>query len=110
MKEGSTQKLVSEALLMAIEHRQPAPGIIHHSDQGIQYTSGQYLELLKHHGLVRRMSRKGNCYDNSVAESFFTPPRNKLIHHQDYHTRQEARSDIFAYIELFYNRPRKHSR
>ncbi len=100
--------MVSEALLMAIAQRQPTAGLIHHSDQGIQYSSNQYVELLKRHGVVRSMSRKGNCYDNAVVESFFSSLKNELVHHQDYHTRQEARSDIFAYIELFYNRRRKH--
>ena len=108
MKERPTQELVSEALLMAIEQRQPRAGLIHHSDQGIQYASNQYVELLKRHGVVRSMSRKGNCYDNAVVESFFSSLKNELVHHHDYHTRQEARSDIFDYIELFYTRRRKH--
>lgn len=108
MKERPTQELVSEALLMAIEQRRPAAGIIHHSDQGSQYASGQYLELRKRYGVVRSMSRKGNCYDNAVVESFFSSLKNELIHHCDYHTRQEARTDIFDYIELFYNRQRMH--
>ncbi len=108
MKDRPTQELVSEALLMAIEQRQPTAGLLHHSDQGIQYCTNQYVELLKRHGIVRSMSRKGNCYDNAVVESFFSSLKNELVHHQDYYTRQEARSDIFDYIELFYNRRRKH--
>ena len=108
MKERPTQELVSEALLMAIEQRQPMAGLIHHSDQGIQYASNHYVELLKRHGVVRSMSRKGNCYDNAVVESLFSSLKNELVHHQDYKTRQDARSDIFDYIELFYNRRRKH--
>ena len=108
MKDRPTQELVSEALLMAIEQRQPTTGLIHHSDQGFQYSTNQYVDLLKRHGMMRSMSRKGNCYDNAVVESFFSSLKNELVHHQDYHTRQEARSDIFDYIELFYNRRRKH--
>ncbi len=108
MKERPTQEWVSEALLMAIEQRQPTAGLIHHSDQGLQYCTNQYVELLKRHGIMRSMSRKGNCYDNAVVESLFSSLKNELVHHQDYHTRQEARSDIFDYIELFYNRRRKH--
>ena len=108
MKERPTQELVSEALLMAIDQRRPMAGLIHHSDQGIQYASNQYLELLKRHSVVRSMSHKGNGYDNAVVESFFSSLKNERTHHQDYHTRQEARSDIFEYIELFYNRNRKH--
>ncbi len=108
MKQRPTQELVSEALLMAIEQRQPMAGLIHHSDQGIQYASNHYVELLRRHGVVRSMSRKGNCYDNAVVESLFSSLKNELVHHQDYKTRQDARSDIFDYIELFYNRRRKH--
>ena len=108
MKDRPMQELVSEALLMAIEQRKPTAGLIHHSDQGFQYSTNQYVELLKRHGVVRSMSRKGNCYDNAVVESFFSSLKNERVHHQDYHTRQEARSDIFDYIEVFYNRRRKH--
>ncbi len=108
MKERPTQELVSEALGMAIERRCPSPGLIHHSDQGIQYSSALYLYLLKRHGVVRSMSRKGNCYDNAVAESFFSSLKNELVHGRDYHTREEARTEIFEYIELFYNRQRIH--
>ncbi len=108
MKEGPTRELVSEAFLMAIEQRRPTTGLIYHSDQGIQYSTNQYVELLKRHGMIRSMSRKGNCYDNAVVESLFSSLKNEIVHHQDYHTRQQARSDIFDYIELFYNRRRKH--
>ena len=108
MKERPTQELVSEALVMAAEQRRPCAGLIHHSDQGIQYSSGLYLRLLERHGVERSMSRKGNCYDNAVAESFFSSLKNELIHNRDYHTREEARTEIFEYIELFYNRQRLH--
>ena len=77
-------------------------------DQGILYSSGSYVELLKKHGLLRSRSGKGNCYDNAVAESFFRSLKNEIVHHRDYHTRDQARSEIFEYIELFYNRRRIH--
>jgi putative transposase len=108
MKDRPTQELVTEALKMAIEQRRPRPGLLHHSDQGIQYASGVYLQLIKRQGVVRSMSRKGNCYDNAVVESFFSSLKNELVHHRDYHSREEARSEIFDYIELFYNRRRMH--
>lgn len=108
MKERPTQELVSEALMMAVEQRRPCRGLIHHSDQGIQYSSGLYLRLLERHGVERSMSRKGNCYDNAVVESFFSSLKNELVHGRDYHTREHARMEIFEYIELFYNRQRLH--
>ena len=72
------------------------------------YSSGSYVELLKKYGMLRSMSGKGNCYDNAVAESFFSSLKNEIVHHRDYHTRDQARSEIFEYIELFYNRKRIH--
>lgn len=108
MKDRPTQELVSEALVMALEQRRPSPGVVHHSDQGILYSSGLYLQLVERHGMVRSMSRKGNCYDNAVVESFFSSLKNELVHGRDYHAREEARSEIFEYIELFYNRQRLH--
>ena len=108
MKDRPNQELVNEALMMAVEQRRPKPGLIHHSDQGILYSSGSYLALLKKYGMLRSMSGKGNCYDNAVAESFFSSLKNEIIHHRDYKTRDEARAEIFEYIELFYNRKRLH--
>jgi transposase InsO family protein len=108
MKDRPNQELVNEALMMAVEQRRPKPGLIHHSDQGILYSSGSYLALLKKYGMLRSMSGKGNCYDNAVAESFFSSLKNELVHHRDYKTRDEARTEIFEYIELFYNRKRLH--
>ena len=108
MKDRPNQELVNEALMMAVEQRQPKPGLIHHSDQGILYSSGSYLALLKKYGMLRSMSAKGNCYDNALAESFFSSLKNEIIHHRDYKTRDEARGEIFEYIELFYNRKRIH--
>jgi len=108
MKDRPHQELVNEALMMAVERRRPKPGLIHHSDQGILYSSGGYLALLKKYGMLRSMSGKGNCYDNAVAESFFSSLKNEIVHHRDYQTRDEARTEIFEYIELFYNRKRIH--
>ena len=108
MKDRPNQELVNEALMMAVEQRRPKPGLIHHSDQGILYSSGRYIALLQKYGMLRSMSGKGNCYDNAVAESFFSSLKNELVHHRDYKTRDEARTEIFEYIELFYNRKRLH--
>jgi len=101
--------LVIEALMMAIESRRPKPGLIHHTDQGVLYGSAAYRAILQRHGLVASMSRKGNCHDNAVAESFFSNLKNELTWHRDFKTRDEARTAIFEYIELFYNRERLHA-
>ena len=95
MKERPNQELVNEALMMAVEQRRPKPGLIHHSDQGILYSSGSYLALLKKYGMLRSMSAKGNCYDNAVVESFFSSLKNEIVHHRNYQTRDEARAEIF---------------
>jgi putative transposase len=108
MKDRPNHELVNEALMMAVEQRRPKPGLIHHSDQGILYSSASYLTLLKKYGMLRSMSGKGNCYDNAVAESFFSSLKNEIVHHRNYQTRDEARAEIFEYIELFYNRKRLH--
>lgn len=108
MKERPNQELANEALLMAVEQRHPEPGLIHHSDQGILYGSTLYRQLLSRYGMIQSMSRKGNCYDNAVAESFFSSLKNEIVHHRDYYTREQARTEIFEYIELFYNRQRLH--
>jgi putative transposase len=100
--------LVREALTMAIEQRQPAAGLIHHSDRGQLYLATTYRDLLKAHGMVQSMSRKGDCYDNAVVESFFSNLKNELTWHRSFTTRDEARRAIFDYIELFYNRERLH--
>ena len=108
MKDKPNQELVNEALLMAIEQRRPGPGLIHHTDQGRLYSSTIYTQLLSRFGMVRSMSRKGHCYDNAVAESFFSSLKNEVVHHEDFETRDQARTAIFEYIELFYNRRRIH--
>ena len=108
MSDKQNRHLVKDALMMAIESRQPKPGLIHHTDQGIQYASRDYQAILKAHDMIPSMSRKGNCHDNAVAESFFSNLKNELIYHKDITDRDEARSIIFDYIEVFYNRQRLH--
>ena len=104
-----TQELATAALTMAIEHRQPARGVVHHTDRGSQYAATRDRELLADHGLTASMSRRGNCWDNAVVESFFHTLKTEHVHHQCYRTREEARQDIFEWIEVFYNRVRRHS-
>ncbi|MCW9005964.1 MAG: IS3 family transposase [Gammaproteobacteria bacterium] len=108
MSDKQNRHLVKDALMMAINSRNPKPGLIHHTDQGIQYSSGDYKALLETHDMVQSMSRKGNCHDNAVAESFFSHLKNELIYHKDFSDRDHARSEIFDYIEVFYNRQRIH--
>ena len=109
MKERMTTDLVSDALRMAIAREQPEPGLIAHSDRGSQYASHAYQQLLKEHGMICSMSRKGNCWDNAPMESFFGTLKKELIHQHNFRSRREARSSIFDYIECFYNRSRLHS-
>ncbi len=97
------------ALLMALQQRKPKPGLIHHSDRGCQYASETYRSTLAAHGLQASMSRKGNCYDNAMMESFWSSLKNELIHRTYFATRAQARTAIFDYIECFYNRTRRHS-
>lgn len=101
--------LVLDALGMALEHRQPRPGLVHHSDRGIQYTSGVYQARLRTVGLIPSMSRKGDCFDNAVVESFFSTLKNEWTFHQTFQDRDHARVALFDYIELFYNRQRAHA-
>jgi transposase InsO family protein len=108
MDAQQTAALPIAALSMAIVQRQPAPGLICHTDQGAQYAASSYRALLDKHGFKASMSRKGNCHDNAVAESFFSNLKNELTHHTIYPTRKEAKAAIFDYIELFYNRMRPH--
>ena len=105
-----TQDLTLSALSRAISHRMPVCGLIHHSDRGSQYCALDYRKLLDRHGLVASMSRKGNCYDNAPIESFWGSLKNELVHHRHYATRAEAEASIREYIEIFYNRQRRHSR
>jgi putative transposase len=108
MSAKPDQHLTLEALAMAVRQRRVRPGLIHHSDQGAQYSCLAYQRRLTTLGMTPSMSRKGNCYDNAVAESFFSTLKNELVHHQTYHTRDEASREIFAFIEGFYNRQRLH--
>jgi len=100
--------LVLGALQMALEQRKPQRGLIHHTDQGVLYAARGYRELMHAYGLQPSMSAKGNAYDNAVAESFFSNLKNELVHHCDFYSHNEARMAIFDYIELFYNRQRRH--
>ena len=108
MSAKADQHVVATALTMALVHRRPARGLLHHTDQGAQYTSLSYRALLEAHGLTASMSRKGNCYDNAAVESFFSTLKNELVHERDYRSREEAQAELFEYIEIFYNRQRIH--
>lgn len=94
---------------MAARNRPAAQGLIHHSDRGSQYASEQFQNILDSHSTLCSMSATGNCYDNAVAESFFHSLKTEWVHHHRYQTRQEAKASIFEYIEIFYNRQRRHS-
>jgi putative transposase len=102
-------ELALDALSMAYQRRRPGKGVVHHSDRGVQYASGEYRKLLKAYGMDASMSGTGNCYDNAPMESFFGTLKTELVHNRIYSTREEAKNDIFEYIEVFYNRQRLHS-
>jgi transposase InsO family protein len=104
-----TKQLVCDALMMALWRRGFPRGVLFHSDRGSQYCSHDYQNMLKQYGLTCSMSRKGNCWDNSVAESFFKTIKTELIHHERYSTRENAKQSIFQYIEVYYNKLRRHS-
>ncbi|SVJ70617.1 integrase catalytic subunit [Klebsiella pneumoniae] len=108
MQPRMTKEIVLNALLMAVWRRNPQKQVLVHSDQGSQYTSHEWQSFLKSHGLEGCMSRSGNCHDNAVAESFFLLLKRERIKKRIYGTRDEARSDIFDYIEMFYNSKRRH--
>ncbi|MCL8138250.1 IS3 family transposase [Enterobacter roggenkampii] len=108
MQSRMTKDIVLNALLMAVWRRNPQKQVLVHSDQGSQYTSHEWQSFLKSHGLEGSMSRRGNCHDNAVAESFFQLLKRERIKKKSYGTREEARSDIFDYIEMFYNSKRRH--
>lgn len=109
MSSRMTQDLVGRALFRAVSLKRPPVGIIHHSDRGSQYCSNSYRKLLKQFGFEVSMSRKGNCYDNAPMESFFGTLKNELVKHERYRTRKEAEASIREYIEVFYNRQRRHA-
>lgn len=109
MKERMTADLVMDAFLHAVWRRRPGPGLIVHSDRGSQYACYAFRDLLASYHAISSMSRKGDCWDNAVAESFFGKLKSELIYHEKYGTRKEARASIFDHIEMFYNRTRRHS-
>lgn len=109
MNERITKELTLSALKMAINSRQPGAGLVHHSDRGSQYASHDYQRLLKLHRMTASMSRRGNCWDNAPVESFFHSLKTEMIYWEDFETREEARRKIFEWIEVFYNRQRRHS-
>jgi putative transposase len=102
-------ELVNQALSMALGQRQPAAGLIMHTDRGSQYGADRYRQLLARHGIQPSMSRKGNCWDNAVAESFFRTLKTELIYLEEFATHEQAQTRVFEYIEVFYNRQRCHS-
>lgn len=103
------EHLVEQALAMAVTHRKPEAGLLHHSDRGCQYTSQAYQTFLKDHEIRVSMSRKGNCWDNAVMERFFGTLKRECISRARFTTHEEARTALFEYIEVYYNRVRKHS-
>jgi putative transposase len=104
-----TKELTLGALKMAIKHRNPGAGLLHHSDRGSQYACAEYRRLLKGIGAISSMSRKGNCWDNAVVESFFHTLKTEMTYFEDFETRTEAKNKIFEWVECFYNRTRIHS-
>jgi transposase InsO family protein len=109
MSERNDTKLVTDALTMSLSRRDKAKDVIVHSDQGSTYASSDYRKLIKDNGLLCSMSRKGKCHDNAVAESFFGSLKTELVDDEDYRTRSDAKQSLFEYIEVFYNRRRRHS-
>jgi transposase InsO family protein len=109
MSDRIDTQLAISALQMALKSRKPERGLVHHSDRGCQYASEAYQRVLRANGIVGSMSRKGDCWDNAVAESFFGSLKNEWLLHADFKTRKEARSAVFEYIEGFYNLRRRHS-
>jgi transposase InsO family protein len=109
MADHMRSELVADALRMAVAARQPEPGLIFHSDRGTQYTSTEFTDLLTEHKMVQSLSRPRQCWDNAVAESFFSSLKEELIHRQSWATRAQARRAIVDYIEVFFNRQRLHS-
>lgn len=109
MDDNMETPLVNNALQMALHNRTPSPKLIWHTDRGSQYASDAHRKLLKEHGILQSMSRKGDCWDNAVSESFFHSLKTELVHHENYKTRAQANQSIFEYIEIFYNKKRLHS-
>lgn len=109
MSDRLSEELTAAALKQAVARQKPPEGLIHHSDRGRQYASYAYQALLRRYEITPSMSRSGNCYDNAYMESFFGTLKRELVYGERYHTREEARLSIFEYVEVFYNRIRRHS-
>ncbi len=109
MSDRLDADLACSALNMAIRNRKPEPGLVHHSDRGVQYASQAYQAILQRCGMVCSISRKGNCWENAGKESFFGKLKSECVRGKIYKTREEARREIVEYIELFYNRQRRHA-
>lgn len=109
MRASLHETLTLDALAMAVAQRHPAPGLLHHSDRGIHYASGAYRALLAAHAMIRSMSRPGDCWDNAVAESFFATLEHELLAGSDFPSHAGARAALFEFIEVWYNRQRRHS-
>jgi len=109
MSHRITEQLTLDALNHAIIRRQPSGSLLHHSDQGSQYAANDYQKLLRDHQMICSMSRKGDCWDNAVMESFFATLKTELVYCESFFTREDAKLKIFEYIEMYYNRKRRHS-
>jgi transposase InsO family protein len=109
MADHLRAELCTDALVMALQRRRPDPGLVHHSDRGVQYAAGPYRQVLKRRGIKQSMSRRGNCLDNAPMESFFASLKKEQVHHVRFRTREEAKAAVFEYVEIFYNRQRLHS-
>ena len=109
MSPAIDSALVRSALSMATSHRSPPPGLLFHSDRGVQYAAGNFRAALQAAGLTASMSRRGNCYDNATMESFWSTLKLELVYRQEFQTHQQARTEIFDFIEVFYNRQRRHT-
>jgi transposase InsO family protein len=109
MDDTMTTDLVERAFSAAVLSRRPSSPLLHHSDRGVQYTSGRYRDLLEPHGVTPSMSRTGNCYDNAVVESFWGKLKTEMVYHEHFATKARARAAVFEYIEMFYNRKRLHA-
>ena len=109
MADHMRAELVTDALEMALAHRRPDPGLIWHSDQGAQFVSLAFGQKARAAGIAQSMGSKGDCFDNAVAESFFATLKKELVHRRSWPTKDELRTEVFDYIEVFYNRERRHS-
>jgi transposase InsO family protein len=109
MADHLRAELACDALRMALQRRQPPPGLIQHSDRGVQYACKDYRAILARHGIVQSMSRKGDCWDNAPMESLFGSLKTELVHRTSFPTREAAKRAVFEYLEIFYNRRRRHS-